>query len=54
MLGVLRTWVQRYKKLHIERRENDIRVELETQDDRGYYSYGFDVPGRKGEKAGSA
>jgi hypothetical protein len=22
MLGVLRTWVQRYKKLHVERREN--------------------------------
>jgi hypothetical protein len=35
MLGVLRTWVQRYKKLHIERRESGVRVELETQDDQG-------------------
>lgn len=47
MMRVLRTWVQRYKRAKIERREKGIRVELETQDDRGYYSYGFDVfPGR--------
>jgi hypothetical protein len=33
----------------IERHENRIRVELETQDDRGYYSCGFDVfPGKNG------
>ena len=48
MRGVLRTWVQRYKMLNIERHENGIRVEIETQDDCGYYLYGFDVfPGRK-------
>lgn len=43
MHDVLRAWVQRYKMLHVELREGGIRVELETQDDHGYYSYGFDV-----------
>jgi hypothetical protein len=48
MRDVLRAWVQRYKHLRIERRENGIRVEIETQDDHGYYSYAFDVlPGRQ-------
>lgn len=48
MKRVLTTWVQRYKHAKIERHENGIRVEFETQDDRGYYSYGFDVfPGRR-------
>jgi hypothetical protein len=48
MSGVLRAWVQRYKMVHIERRETGVHVRLETQDDRGYYSYEFDVfPGRR-------
>jgi hypothetical protein len=48
MWRVLRTWVQRYKHVKVERREQGIRVELETQDDHGYYSYGFDVfPGQR-------
>lgn len=45
---VARSWVQRCKKMHIERRELGIRIELETQDDLGHYEYGFDVfPRRK-------
>jgi hypothetical protein len=48
MIDVLRIWVQRRKGTRIERRENGIHVELETQDDHGHYSYEFDVfPGRK-------
>ncbi len=44
---VARTWVQRCKRMRIERRQMGIRIELETQDDLGYYEYGFDVfPGR--------
>jgi hypothetical protein len=47
MRSVLRAWVQRYKHLKIERRDLGIRVEIQTQDDHGYYEYGFDVfPGR--------
>lgn len=46
--SVVRSWVQRCKKMHIERRELGIRIELETQDDLGHYEYGFDVfPRRK-------
>jgi hypothetical protein len=46
-LHVLRAWVQRYKSVKIEPRADGIRVEIETQDDHGYYHYGFDVfPGR--------
>jgi len=41
--GVTRSWVQRCKKMHIERRELGIRIELDTQDDLGHYEYGFDV-----------
>jgi hypothetical protein len=40
---VVRAWVQRCKRMRIERRETGIRIELETQDDLGYYEYGFDV-----------
>jgi len=40
---VTRSWVQRCKRMRIERREAGIRVELETQDDLGYYEYGFDL-----------
>lgn len=40
---VLRSWVQRCKSMRIERHDDAIYIELETQDDRGYYSYAFDV-----------
>lgn len=48
---VARTWVQRCKGMRIERRQMGIRIELETQDDLGYYEYGFDVLPRRGTKA---
>jgi len=49
MRRVLRGWVQRCKHMKIERRGSGIRVEVEAQDDHGYYSYGFDVfPGDQG------
>ena len=41
--SVIGAWVQRRKELKIERRETGIRIELMTQDDLGYYRYGFDV-----------
>ena len=51
MLRVLRRWVQRCKTLRVERRAAGIRVRIETQDDHGYYAYGFDVfPGRRHPK----
>lgn len=43
MRRVIATWVQRYKMLNIKRLESGIRVEIESQDDYGYYNYGFDV-----------
>ncbi len=43
MMKVLRAWVQRYKSVHIKRSDAGVRVEIQTQDDHGYYSYGFDV-----------
>ena len=46
--GVARTWVQRCKPMRFERRKTGIRIELQTQDDLGYYEYGFDAfPGRQ-------
>jgi hypothetical protein len=39
----LRVWVQRCKQMKIERNELGIHIELETQDDHGYYRYSFDV-----------
>jgi hypothetical protein len=45
---VLRAWVQRRKKVKIQRLAMGIRIELETQDDLGYYSYAFDVFPRNG------
>jgi hypothetical protein len=51
MMRVLRAWVQRYKSVRIKRDESGIRVEIETQDDHGYYSYGFDVFPRTSGKA---
>jgi uncharacterized protein YprB with RNaseH-like and TPR domain len=47
MRRLLRSWVQRCKLVKIERQELGIRVELDTQDDHGYYKYGFDVFPRK-------
>lgn len=41
-------WVQRCKRLTLEPKDTGIRVEIETQDDLGYYTYAFDVfPGKK-------
>jgi len=48
---VARTWLQRCKGMRIERRQIGIRIELETQDDLGYYEYGFDVFPRRGSKS---
>jgi hypothetical protein len=42
-LRFLHRWVQRTKQIKLERFESGIRIELQTQDDRGYYDYGFDV-----------
>jgi hypothetical protein len=47
MHRLLRAWVQRCKLMKIERKELGIRVELETQDDHGYYEYRFEVFPRK-------
>lgn len=47
MRRAISIWVQRYKRLKIELAGNGLRIEIETQDDHGYYVYGFDVfPGR--------
>ncbi len=48
---VARSWVQRCKHMHIERRQAGIRIELETQDDLGYYEYKFDVFPRREAKS---
>lgn len=40
---VARSWVQRCKQMRIERRQAGIHLQLETQDDLGYYKYEFDV-----------
>ena len=48
---VARTWLQRCKRMRIERRKTGIRIELETQDDFGYYEYGFDVFPRRGTRS---
>ena len=36
-------WIQRTKQITIELHTNGISVEIETQDDLGYYRYGFDL-----------
>ena len=47
MVRLLMTWVQRCKMVRFRLRRQGINVRLETQDDRGYYRYEFDVfPGR--------
>ena len=40
---VIAAWVQRYKHMKIERTERGVHIELETQDDLGYYEYVFGV-----------
>lgn len=48
--GTVLSWVQRCKSLRLDKRDNGLRVEIEAQDDLGYYTYGFDVfPGRRSE-----
>jgi hypothetical protein len=41
--NVLRVWVQRTKRMKIERVGAGIRIEMQTQDDLGYYDYAFDA-----------
>lgn len=49
MTRLVFSWVQRAKELKFDLRERGVRVQIETQDDAGYYDYAFDVmPGRKG------
>jgi hypothetical protein len=44
---LLRGWVQRCKLMHFEIEGKGIGIQLETQDDRGYYTYEFDAfPGK--------
>jgi len=40
---VITGWVQRCKHLKIERLASGIHIEIQTQDDHGYYRYEFDV-----------
>jgi hypothetical protein len=45
--SVLFRWVQRCKQITARLAPNGIAIELQSQDDRGYYTYRFDVfPGR--------
>ena len=43
MRSAILTWVQRCKEMHFELEDNGIRVEILTQDDRGYYRYEFNL-----------
>lgn len=46
--GTILSWVQRCKTLSMDKRDHGVHVEIETQDDLGYYTYAFDVfPGRE-------
>lgn len=36
-------WIQRTKRVSTELRANGIAIEIETQDDHGYYQYRFDI-----------
>jgi hypothetical protein len=49
---LLRGWVQRPKHMQFDIDDDEgIRIRLETQDNRGYYHYQFDVfPGRRRPK----
>lgn len=44
-------WIQRTKQITTELRKNGIAVEIETQDDHGYYRFGFDIMLREGPPA---
>src|SRR5438045_2463439 len=47
VLSVLHAWVQRAKHKKADVRDKGIAIEIETQDDHGYYHYCFDVfPGQ--------
>ncbi len=42
------SWIQRCKYVHCDLGEKGVTIRIETQDDRGCYTYEFDVfPGRK-------
>jgi hypothetical protein len=44
---VLLDWVQRLDAFELVLHESGVSISLQTQDDYGYYQYGFDVfPGR--------
>jgi hypothetical protein len=46
----LMTWVQRCKEIRFHVEGTGVRIEMETQDDRGYYRYEFAVfPGRRSD-----
>ena len=52
LMRAIEQWVQRLRELTVELRENGIHVKMQTQDDRGYYRFAFDVfPGRKPPRA---
>jgi hypothetical protein len=36
-------WIQRTKRVSTELHTNGIAIEMEAQDDLGYYCYGFDL-----------
>jgi hypothetical protein len=47
IFSVLHAWVQRAKHMKADLCDKGIAIEIETQDDHGYYHYRFDVfPGR--------
>src|SRR5258708_643119 len=43
MASAVRMWIQRCKEISFELHENGVHVSIDTQDDRGYYHYEFDV-----------
>ena len=44
---VVLEWVQRVDAFDMQLHESGVSISLQTQDDYGYYQYGFDVfPGR--------
>jgi len=48
MRAALAVCVQRRKAIRFDLEENGVHVTLDTQDDRGYYRYEFDIfPGRR-------
>jgi hypothetical protein len=43
VLSVLHAWVQRAKYIQADLCDSGIAIEIEAQDDHGYYHYRFDV-----------